>query len=249
MMIESGAFANTGITSLDFTSNPHLTLEDHAFTESSKLTSIKLVHGQIVTRMVDVFDLCGKIDNVTYYIPETTGDIIIPNFLFESLNNVTSITFEYLGTDPVEIKLGNGSFKNCASLVDIELNNCSITEVPDYCFEGCKAFTNDNGYVNNCTSYGEGAFYGCVNLDSITFDASLIKIGKLCFAGCYSLCDVYHPLYIPANSSLLIGLDAFADITGCIEFGFTEDEVNAKREGLWFGFDEGYSGTFIYCAP
>ncbi len=255
MSIEGGAFKNTSLTSLDFTKNTHLTIDDGAFSSCSKLTSISLIHGQIVTRVVDVFELCGKINNVTYLIPETSDEKVeLPNSLFENLNNVTNITIEYLGAENKEITFGNAGFKNCSSLENITMTNCHITSVPIHCFEGCSSLTNASGDLSNLESYGDGAFFGCSNLSHMSFTGTTL-IGYEAFAGCYSLCD-NGAILIPRkedDTPIRIRASAFADITGEIKFDYSESEVDLYKgapgigyQGYWEKFDEGFSGTFTY---
>lgn len=242
--IEGEAFKGAKFSELDFSHNSHLTIEDHAFTSCRDLTSITMNHGQIVTRMADVFDLCGEITSVTYCIPETDSDIIVPNYLFEDLNNVTSITFSYLGSDDKEISFGSGAFKNCASLVDIKMDNCHVTSISRYCFEGCVAFTNEDETFSELIRYEAGAFYGCVNLDTMSFSTDTVYIGKDAFAGCYSLL-ADAPLLIERNDALVIGLGAFADLTGELQFDYTADEISSNRSTFnkWYHFDDGFSGV------
>ena len=245
--IEENAFRGTAFTSLDFTHNPHLTIENGAFSECSDLTSITMYHGQIVTRIVDVFKMCGKIDSVTYYIEETDNDIIVPGSLFESLNNVTSISFIYEGSDNKEISYGNYAFKNCASLTDISMTRCHVSSLPYHCFDGCKVLTNANGNFSNLTSYGDGAFEACQQLNHMTFTTDLVYIGADAFAGCYSLLTL-SPLVIPHNDDLKIGLGAFADITGELQLDYTSTDVADYKTtyNKWYNFDYGFSGTFTY---
>ena len=248
--IKEYAFKDAAFTTLDFTNNPHLTIEDHAFNSNTELTSITMYHGQVVTRVADVFDLCHKISNITYVIPETDQNIVeIPNFLFENLNNVTNINIQYLGTDNKEIKFGMYAFKDDSSLEDVTMTNCHATIIPKHCFEGCVSFTNENNTFSDMIHYDEGAFFGCVNLAYMSFNNTTI-IGDDAFAGCYSLCS-NGPIVIPRiDDNINLGVGVFADITGVIEFtDYTQAEVEALTLDAtckWWHFDEGYSGTFVY---
>ena len=66
---------------------------------------------------------------------------------------------------------------------------------------------NDEDY--NVTSIGEGAFYGCSSLTSITIPNSVTSIGGSAFYGCSSLTSVTIP-----NSVTSIGIYAFEECTG-----------------------------------
>ena len=246
LRIETGAFKNSAFTELDFSNNTHLTISDHAFTSSLKLNKIKLIHGQIVTRVADVFNLCAEIDEVEYVIPATSDtSVVLKEFLFEDLNNVTKISIKYAGSDDKLISIGNGAFKNCASLSNITMENCHVTSIPNYCFEGCLALTNASEQFSNLASYGDGAFYRCQNLEKMSFTGT-DYIGLNAFAGCFKLTS----LSIPHNDSLIIGQAAFSELSGTIAIDYTEEEVDAFRTATsphkWYHFDDGFSGTITY---
>ena len=249
--IREYAFKGAKFSELDFTNNPHLTIEDHAFNSNSELNEITMYHGQIVTRVADVFDLCHKIENITYKIPQTSSSVVeLPNFLFENLNNVETITIEYLGSEDKEIKFGMYAFKGDAGLKDVVMNNCHTTIIPKHCFEGCVSLTNESLTFSNMVHYDEGAFIGCVNLAHMSFTGTTI-IGDDAFAGCYSLCPTSEKaLVIPRiEGHMNFGIGVFADITGYIKFeGYTQAEVEDLMSSAhkWWGFNEGFSGTFIY---
>ena len=244
-LIEPYAFKETGLTSLDLSHNPHLRIDDDAFEGCVDLTTIKMLHGQITTRMGDVFSLCGNIKNVEYLIEETDDDINVPGFMFANLNNVESITIRYLGEGNKVINLGNGAFKGDSRLVDIVLDNCSVNSLPSYCFEGCTAFKNTSGAFSNLESYGEGAFFSCTQLDNMTF-TNTVNIGRVAFAGCYSLCND-EPLTIPSTVES-IGEEAFSDILGNIYIDLTKEQVAERTVpgGPWNRFDAGFAGTITY---
>ena len=243
--IEGNAFKGTAFISLDFTSNPHLRIEDHAFDSCSSLTSIKLLHGQVITRMGDVFSLCGNIQSIEYIIEETDDDIIIPGFMFANLNNVKTISIKYLGENNKEITFSNGAFKGDTNLIDVELDNCHVTSLPAYCFEGCTAFKNSNGAFSDLETYGEGAFFSCTQLDTMTLNGT-VTIGNLAFGGCYSLCK--NQTLTVTNTVATIGEEAFTDIVGVIHLDFTRAQVANLTQpgGAWDRFDAGFAGSFTY---
>ena len=250
--IRENSFKGAAFTSLDFTNNPHLIIEDHAFTSNSKLTSITMYHGQVVTRIADVFDLCHKITNVTYKIPATTeSKVTLPNFLFEDLNNVTNITIEYLGTDEVkEVQFGDYAFKGASSLIDVTMTNCEVKRISKHCFEGCSSLTNTLGTFSNKVHYEVDAFFGCISLSNISFTGT-VMIDDGAFAGCYSLTSIFIPKI--EDHPIQLGVGVFNDLSSTIEFDYTESEVidlkDKPRTGIevsWKNFDEGFSGSFVY---
>lgn len=111
-------------------------------------------------------------------------------------------------------KIGEGSFKNCKSLKQIQIPS-SITAIKDDVFRNCSSLEKisipstlisiGKDSFQNCkslkkiilptslTSIGERSFMNCTSLEKINLPSSLISIGFLAFDGCTSLKQMSVP--------------------------------------------------------
>ena len=145
-------------------------------------------------------------------------DLVIPNsvtsigsWAFDGCLDLTSVTIPY-GVK----EIGKSTFSSCENLIAIKVENGN----PFYdSRDDCNAIirTADNELVVGCsntiipngvTSIGEGAFYGCSGLTSITIPNGVTSIGEGAFYGCSGLTSITIP-----NSVTSIGEDAFSGCT------------------------------------
>ena len=156
---------------------------------------------------------------------------------FRNCSGLTSIT---IGDSVTSI--GVHAFAGCIGLVNISVTdgntkyhssgNCLIETASNTLVLGCKtSVIPSDGSV---TSIGEGAFFCCDELTSVTIPDGVTRIGNYAFAGCIELTSVTIP-----NSVTSIDNDAFF---GCsrlksIIFNGTKAQWNAVSKGNYWKLD------------
>lgn len=134
-------------------------------------------------------------DSYNSYSNEYTGEVLIPE------------NIAYNGNTYSVIRIGEGAFYGCSSLMNINIPN-SVTNVGKNAFQACSNLTSIT-IPNSVTSIGEGAFSSCTCLTSITLPNSVINIDSYTFAYCSSLTTVNIP-----SSVTNIGEAAFSNCSG-----------------------------------
>ena len=204
--------------------NSIISIGEGAFKSCTSLASITLPNG-LQNIDSEAFSECISLRFIA--IPDTVSEIGIR--AFENCTGLKSLT---IGNGVSRIE--NHAFSNCSYLVSITLP-CSI-EVCNNAFENCIAISNvhltkgtgvwnDNNFycpwktnqskirsiiidagIKNIVDY---AFFGCVELESVTMGEDVEDIGEHAFEGCTGLTSVTIP-----DNVTSIGNSAFKDCTG-----------------------------------
>ena len=106
-------------------------------------------------------------DSYNSYSNEYTGEVSIPE------------NIAYNGNTYSVIRIGEGAFRSCSSLMNINIPN-SVTSIGEGAFSYCTCLTSIN-IPNSVTSIGEGAFQVCSNLTNITLPNFVTSIESYTF--------------------------------------------------------------------
>ena len=137
-------------------------------------------------------------------------DVSAKNFTVPS--GVTSIgPYAFYGMDGLEnfsastsiTEVGEYAFYGCSALKVFLFVH--LEKAGEYSFYGCRAFT--SAYLN-LENIPEGMFYGCDNIKTVVISEKTKSIGKLAFAGCYSVESILIPKDTAIGDEAFFGTDA-----------------------------------------
>lgn len=124
---------------------------------------------------------------------ELTYENVYVNAVFTQLEGTEGLIYELDGEEYTV----TGYKGSAVSLVIPSLyKNLPVTKIADNAFDrsGMPPFAFENITIcENVQSVGDGAFYGCVNLKSVSLPDSLTYLGQSAFAGCTALEDIIIP--------------------------------------------------------
>ena len=230
--IDDAAFASTGLTSIEIPASV-TTIDDFAFQECSDLATVTFATGsKLETIGIQAFGRCKSLNSVT--IPASVTSIGTNAFI--SCTGLTTVTFDsgskletigeaaFDGTGLTSINIpasvttiGNGAFTGCSQLVTMTVdagnakydsrNGCNaiIEKKSNTLIAGC----NSSFIPDDVTAIGDGAFFYCTGLTTVTIPASVTSIGMNAFQGCTGLTTVTIPASVTS-----IGNQAFRDCSG-----------------------------------
>lgn len=180
--IGNGAFSNaTNLTQVTFESPILSVIEDNAFSQCRKLSSISLPNVAYIGSAA--FIDCVALTSIT--VPATVKTLGVG--VFSGCIGLQSISFAN-GISLEEIPAN--ACANCESLTEIEIP-ASVKTISNNAFSGCGSLVNVMFTANSqIERIGEHTFFNCVELAAIELPATLTNIGKAAFEGCEKLVNV-----------------------------------------------------------
>lgn len=210
--IPESAFANSGITTIDF--GAITTIGNYAFSNCDGLDGDLVIPDTIISMGSSVFEDCDGIDTLTL----GKGLTALPFGAFRSCDDLKSIDVGNITVIPSD------AFSGCKSLASIDLKN--VTSIEPEAFSGCDSlvellipdtvttiYFNGFGVCKNLESVTLGSgltelgvdatipFHGCIGLREITFTGSTVPA----IAGDFTTLTALEVVYVPADS-----LDAYS---------------------------------------
>lgn len=213
----------TSTNILDFV----ISVGDDAFRNCDSLSAI-VVGSNIENLGRRIFKDCDSLEYASIAFSGADRDSLKPiKYLFGSNNNIKTLHIDevdvinartFSGMDNLETitfgntisRIENGAFRNCESLLGIDLEG--VTEIGDNAFRNCSqlaiselpdtlesigknAFRNCGSLQINelptiLKSIGQNAFRNCASINEIIFNRDLMSVGDYAFKGCSSLGSV-----------------------------------------------------------
>ncbi len=217
----------TNMTSLTFDPEIQLTtIKTNAFRNCSALQAV-VIPKTVTTMGTSVFEDCMGMTSAAF--EEGTSITTIPDWTFYNnqfssfeipasvqtinrgvfMNNAALASIEFPAT---LTKLGQEAFHNCSSLTEVTIP-ATITSMDANVFWNSGVVTADV----YCPVMGQGTFYQCVNLESVTIHEGVNTIGYGSIHGCTKLPSVVIP-----NTVTTLSKNAFRDCTSLTEVTFAD---------------------------
>ncbi len=222
---ESAFSGCSGLTSVTIP-NSVTSIGGGAFKGCGGLTSVTI--GNSVTKIpYECFSGCSGLTSVN--IPNSVTSI--GNSAFRYCYGLTSVTIPNSVTS-----MAYNTFSYCTGLTSIVVesgntkydsrNNCNaiIETATNALIYGCK----NTIIPNSVTSIGNGAFYFCSGLTSVTIPNSVTSIGAIAFSNCSGLASVTI-----SNSVTSIGSSAFYSCTGLTSVTIPNSVTSIGDNAFW----------------
>ena len=177
-------------------------------------------------------------------IPETIEDITVTGIAAEAFKACTNLTdikipatvtfieeLAFYGCDSLTtitlpdsiVEVGAGAFRECTSLETVKLSK-NLTAFADELFWNCTSLKEIS--FDGIETVGNGAFYGCKALTSITFSVFVKQVGDAAFCG-----SGLNTITVAPNAEITFGEAVFANLGGeinIIDDGSFADYINEK---------------------
>ena len=126
-------------------------------------------------------------DSAFYDCQKAKGNLIIP----EATISIGEYAFQYcyslngeLVIPDSVVSIGWATFSNCTGFESLKIGK-GLTEIPNYCFDGCTGFTGKLTIPEGITSIGRYAFYNCSGFTgSLIIPDSVTDIYDSAFRNC-----------------------------------------------------------------
>lgn len=110
----------------------------------------------------------------------------IGDYAFADNETLKTVTISGSATSRLKY-IGEGAFKGCVKLENINLELPSLTTLGNYTFYGCSSLKAISLH-DNLTSIGRSAFYQCASLTSVDMHSTAVEsVGMYAFFGCTAL--------------------------------------------------------------
>ena len=226
MKIKTGAFRNSGITSIDIPSSV-TELMASAFCGCSQLRNVTLHKGLNLIGNC-AFDGCLSLSSII--IPSTVQ--AIAKSAFYGCTSLSSVII-----DNASLTIGEKAFYGCEKLSSFDMGN-AVTSIGTWAFYECSKLPTINlpntlSQIEECAFYKSGltsicipgsiesinskTFIDCKNLASVIFGEGVKEIKQTSFSGCSKLKDISFP-----NSLKTIGIESFYKCTSIEELSFPD---------------------------
>ena len=264
--IDDGAFAGSGIKSIDFNGKT-TTIGSTAFGGCNSLTTLSLP-ASLTSIGQRAFMSCNALTSVKFADNSNISligqeafwnDKVLKTIDFGKGTKVKSINTGAFQDDValtqmiVDGNTSNNSLPNGLGYMGVKLfNGCTslknmtipsnIKQLPNYTFNGCTGlntvwFGNETASNSNCAVIGSSAFINCSSLTAVTLPAACTTIASNAFQNCTSL----EKLVVSDDLKYLDGNTVFTDNVETYTYKRTEDTSTSDA------YDYSSGNTFAGC--
>ncbi len=166
-----------------------------SITVSANNPAFKTVDGNLYTK--DMSRLVKFCDVSAQSFTAPAGVTSVGPYAFYGMDNLENFSSSSNITN-----VGEYAFYGCSSLKIFLLFH--LESAGAYSFYGCRAFTGINVNLENIP---EGMFYGCDKIQTAVISEKVKSVGKLAFAGCYSLDSILIPKDTVISDEAFFGTD------------------------------------------